>query len=370
MSRRKEFRFSKSSVGLYLKCPRRYYYENHPEVPKRVDHPRLCGSIVHELVRMLYKPTAELRPFFFNEKRSLLGYFWYRWQEELKKARVSGQLSSRGEAADKELDEKFRGVGIHCLSNYWDANVGLPRPLQVEKTYRATIWGFPLIGIFDQVRAVSLSWIKRHRPELVTNGILDGAYAPVVILDLKTEYQSYDASQFKENPTIEEEIQTQFDLHEGIQATMYTLLYEVATGKKPSAFVWYHLASNRWFVTWRENRDYDTLYGQLTHCRDNIAAQSFPKHVSRHCAKCDHLRVCREDRHFIVSRPELPSKSEGEMVELVPNLIAKELQKQLTFKLAVKRKKLEKPAVVLPPKQLVLRELPWDNAPAPLPKKE
>lgn len=370
MSRRKEFRFSKSSLGCFLDCPRQYYYNTHPEVPKRVDHPRLCGSVVHSLVRMLYKPTREPRPFFFQEKKSLLGYFRYVWKEELAKARAKGELPAHDTEPKKreeaELDEKFFGVGAHCLGNYWDANIGIPRPLQVEKTYRANVWGFPLIGIFDQLRAAPLPWIERHRPELVQNGALNPAYCPVVILDIKTEYESFDAAQFKEHPSQEDVLRAQFELHEGVQATMYTLLHEVTTGKKPVAFVWYHLPSNRWFVTWRENRDYDTLYGILAFCHDNIAAQSFPKHTGRaRCKKCDYWDICREDRYFIISRPELPSETQGEPVEQRPNLVEKDPQKQLRFKFRMQRRKCEKPAVTVPRRPPVLRELPWDDELAP-----
>ncbi len=367
MARHKGLRFSKSSLGLYLECPRQYYYNNHPEVPKRVDHPRLCGSLVHSFVKTLYRPTKEPRPFYFKEKKSFLTYWWFKWPEEIQKALDKGLLSEK----DADKDQKFGAVGTTCLSNYWDANVNLPRPFQVEKAYRATLWDFPLIGIFDQVRSVSVEWIQRHRPELVSNGCLNEAYSPALIVDLKTEYESFDASQFKENPTLEETIRQQFELHEGIQATLYTLLYEVVTGKKPVAFAWYHLPSNKWFVTWRENRDYDTLYGILRHCRDNIAAESFPKNVGRkRCKRCDYWDICREDRYFIISRPELPGESKDKVIETVPNLVSKESNMQLRFKLSVERRKSVKPAVIVPHGPPVLRELPWDETLMPaFPKK-
>ena len=45
-----EFRVSFSGINLYQDCPRKWFYERHPDVPKRTDYARLCGTGVHRHV--------------------------------------------------------------------------------------------------------------------------------------------------------------------------------------------------------------------------------------------------------------------------------------------------------------------------------
>lgn len=401
--RRKPYRHSKTSLGEFLKCPRLYFYSRHPEVPKKVDHKRLCGAVVHEVVQRCHKETKEPRPFYFKEKKGALGFFWHRYFEELAKARETGKLPPE----DRDSDEKFLGVGRHAISNYWDANVNLPRPLEVETTYRAKVLGgIPLIGIFDQVRSVSVDWFKKHRPELVKDDVLEPSYDPVIIVDLKTEYNSFDpdesrdrvgveavlqklATNFKgreqdffrlfdggrenefqalirqletkiEKPqSPEDEMRKQFELHESIQATLYTLLYFLKHGKKPVAFCWYHLRTNKWFTTWREEKDFEDLYGIIRFCHENIINQHFPKNVGPYCASCDFCEICHEDRPWLISRPETPGDASVRSPEIRPPLVQSPLAEQRTFRLSVKRRKIQPPAVV-PVTKPVVRCLPSD----------
>ena len=79
-------RLSKSLLALYQDCPRKCYYEHHPDVPKRTDYARLCGVHVHRHIAQLYDPTAEPRPFFFKTRKSALGAWHNRWEREVTKA--------------------------------------------------------------------------------------------------------------------------------------------------------------------------------------------------------------------------------------------------------------------------------------------
>lgn len=338
-----------SNTGLehYSNCPRSWFYEHCPEIPKRTDYPRLFGTEVHRHIAQFYRPTQEPRPFFYKDKKSAI-YAWFnRWQRALEEAAREEKLI----LPDEERAKEYGQLGVYCIANYWEANFNLPRPLQVEQYYRVNLGnGIVFVGIFDQVREVSLDWILGHRPEIVENGKLASGYDNKVIIDLKTDYLNYDLRQIKENPSIEEEIRWQYELHEYLQATSFAFLYEKRTGKKPVGFFWYHLRSGKFFFTFREDRDYQTLDGVIDHFLDNLAAQSFPKHIDKHCRFCDYLEPCREDRYFLVSQPE----ELGGIVsvpKMVPNLVIKAPYRQLRLKLKVPREKRAEPQVLTPPKE-------------------
>jgi len=352
---------SKTVLELYLNCPRAWYYYKHPDIPKKTDYPRLCGVAVHNHVKQLYDSTRTPRPFFYQSKKSAIGAWFNRWNRELEKAYKSSII-----VRDDELAKEYGAVGAVCIANYWNANVGLPRPVEVEKQYQMVFKnGFVLKGIFDQVRIVPLEWTALHRPDLVINGELKAGYAPVVIVDIKTDIYSYERKSDKEkNITSIQKAKRQFSLHEDLQATFYIYLYEKIIGKKPIGFLWYHLRSGKMFFTYRNDKDYQTLFGAINHYIEGIAGESFPKHVTKKCYYCDYIEVCREDRDFLVSTAEDFSEY-AENQEIVPNLVQKEPHKQLRLKLKMERKKSHTPTLIVPEKIeqriITLPDLPWDE---------
>lgn len=352
-----ELRTSRSDLETYLDCPRKWYYNHHPEIPKKTDYPRLCGGEVHHHIAWFYHPTLEPRPFYYKNKKSAIGTWFKRWERALEKATREEKLI----LVNEKLAKEYGRIGVYCINNYWNANVNLPRPLEVEGCYKAYLGsGVIFVGRFDQVREVSLDWVRTHRPEIVENGRLLPGFDNKVIVDLKTDYLDFDPHRLREDPSLEEQIRLQYELHEDLQATTYTFLYEQKTGKKPIGFLWYHLRSGKMFFTYREDRDYQTLYGVIHHFLDNISTESFPKHVGRHCRFCDYLEPCREDRYFLVVEPE--ELTEDSLVpRIVPNLIIKDPHRQLKFKWKMSRKKQKKLVVTSKKKTIVLRNLPWDE---------
>ena len=347
---------SYSALSAYLDCPRKYYYSHCRAVPKMTDYPRLFGVEIHKHIAQFYRPTRQPRAFYFKNKNAAIKSWLNRWQRALEKAKAEKKLM----LIDIEKEKKYAKAGIFCIADYWDKNFGLPRPLEVEGSHKISLdKGIVFKGVFDQIREVSLKWITHHRPELINQGKLEERFDNKVIVDLKTNYLSYDPRQFKENPSLEEKIRLQYELHEDLQVTAFTFLYEKVFGKKPIGFLWYHLRSGKVFFTYREDRDYHTLADIINHFLENIKAQSFPKHVGRHCKYCDYLKPCREDRFFMVVQPEEVSGNLLSM-KFVPNVVKREKSKQLKLKLKIKRKKRPNPVVKIP-EEITLRNLPWDS---------
>ncbi|PJA02259.1 hypothetical protein COX73_01700, partial [bacterium (Candidatus Gribaldobacteria) CG_4_10_14_0_2_um_filter_36_18] len=302
--------------------------------------------------------TREPRAFYFKYKISAIRTWFNRWQRALEEAELRKKLI----LPDEDKAKEYGRIGAICIANYWNANLKTLRPLQVEQHYRSRLDnGAFLVGVFDQVRQVSLDWIKHHRPEIVKQGKLLDEYENVVIVDLKTGYLSYDYRQFKEDLSLMKRIRLQYELHENLQATLYTFLYERTTGKKPVGFIWYHLRSNKTFFTYRENRDYSILSNNIEYYLENVRAQLFPKHIGYNCKFCDFIEPCREDRYFLIVEPE--ELLEGlEEVEIVPNLVKKDSCRQLKLKFKIPRKKAKKPVVYLKEEEpIILRNLPWDE---------
>lgn len=355
MAKKRPFRLSKSSIEQYLACPRSWFYERYPGIPRKVDYPRLCGLEVHRHIRLLHKPPKTPRPFYFQTLEAALSQWKRRWWQAVEEAQKDNRLI----LPKTSDDNAYCQIGISCITNYWHANYDLPRPQEVESVYYGTLNGVPLIGIFDQIRQVSPKWISRHRPEICPNGQLLPEFAPVVIVDLKTDYLDYDAAKLAKDPTLEDWIRVQYSLHENTQATLYTYLYRLKTDKMPVGFWWYHLRSGKLFFTFRDERSFATLASQVEHVMGNLLVRSFPKHVDRGCLRCDYLEPCNEDKCFLVTKPEeLPGLEE--MPEEEEPRYGKELSGQLKF-----RMKIPRPVKNLPefnPKpRLILLDLPWDG---------
>lgn len=349
---------SVSDIQQYLDCPRRGFYGHQRDIPRKTDYPRLAGTVIHEVIAEFHRPTAIPRTFFFEHLGKAIGRWLGRWTEALEEKRHQLIMP------DPKEEERYRGIGKFCIINYWKANDQLGPPRERERTYRQPLPGSDvwLVGRLDQVRDVTIDWIGRHRPELVRDGALAAGYDPVIIIDWKTDYLGYDTRRFKQEPQLMEEVREQYQLHEGLQATAYTWLYAAEhDGRKPIGFLWYHLRSGAGFFTYREERDFANLFAAIYHVLDNRDAQSFPKHEGRHCRRCEFLEPCREDRCFLIARPEqLPGAAAGPL--FVPNVVVRG-HRQASLKLRVPRRKAPLPSVAqsTPPRTIVISgELPWD----------
>jgi hypothetical protein len=359
MPRKKTHRYSPSSLRLYLQCPHKYWFDRYTDIPSKTDYPRLCGTVVHQMVAELEtKEVATDRRFYYQSLDALLGAWRFRWHMALTEAESSGRLVGK----DPAQAAIFRNVGQMCLRLYWEKNLNLKTPLAAEKSFQYP-WknGVPLLGIFDQIRSVSVAQIARWRPELVVDGNLDPDYEPILIVDLKTDYPSYDIAAFRKNPSLEQWLRGQYELHESLQATCYTWLYRLVTGKYPVGFAWYHLRSGKIFFTYREERHFRDLDEVITHIADNEEALSFPKNIGFNCRSCDYLEPCLGDNYFKVSLPE--EIGSAHELEKHPSRVVKKQEKQLRLKnLRAPRVKREEPEVTpLPIREIILIPTPREQ---------
>ena len=352
------------SIGLYLFCARKWYYHYRSQLSKKTTYPLLFGKTVHRFIAYwLYRKISQkdkIRVFYYKELPAAIKSWKRLWlqvvEEEQNKIILPKQVSIF----------EYMSIGVKCIENYWWGNYNLPRPIAIEKSFKAKILDWTLVGIFDQLREVSMAYIEHHRPELIKNGQLIDGYDPVIIVDLKTNYVSYDTQQFVEEPSQEEELRQQFDLHENLQPTIYTWLYEQQTGKKPIGFVWYHLRSGRGFFTYREDKDYHNLLITIKHVQYNLMIDSFPKRTGKHCRQCDFFEACREERDFILSPPETWLEKDLVQPVKVATQVKKLHGKQLKLDLHVARhvsanktvKRLKEPNQK---SQIILYDLPWDD---------
>ena len=346
---------SLSKLQDYNYCPREYYLSRHPGLKKRTSYPKLFGIAMHSFVRRLHNPTKTPRPFYFQNLNSAIRAWCNYWERTLKEK--NEQLVD----IDEDKAKSYKETGIFCLIKYWQDNEGLPHPLETESFYEAILEGcIHLTGKLDQVRSVSLEWVANHRPQIIKNGKLAKEYDSVIIVDLKTDRLDFDPNRFEKFPSLEKILADQYELHEGLQPTAYTFLYEWKTGKKPIGFLWYHLRSGKFFFTYREKKDYQTLNYNIHYFLDNLNAQLFPKNISKRCKFCDYVRPCREDRYLFISYPEKIEDTSSDL-DFVPNVIKKDPNRQLSLNLKIPREKRKKPEIVLPSSGLeVLSNLPWD----------
>jgi hypothetical protein len=319
-------------------------------VPNLTDLPRLTGVVIHDHIKRLYKPDglgrpaqfADGRPFFFIEKRSSLNAFWFNWKQELAEAKNKEVLVK----TTTEDEEKFLNIGRMCVSNYWDTNLERGKPVEVERRYNWKMEsGVRLVGIFDQVWAVSLEYIQKKRPELIVDGKLNPEYDAVVILDHKSEFGTYDPFTKIPEPTERDWAVQQFELHEYLQPAFYTWLYFKKHGKWPVGFVWSHLRTKRGFFTYRTERDFKELFHSIESFVDAHRTDYFPKSVGFQCRKCDFMLACRGDRPFLRAYAEefavnTPSLKYG------PSAVVEKADEQLRLGIKVGRRKAKEPPML------------------------
>lgn len=349
-------RLSFSSISLYMKCPRAYWfrYLAKPKPPKRIDLPRLFGGVVHQHVRRIEKRPKEPRRFYFREMKGAVNQAYMWWGEALEQTDDSLILAS-----DEQITEYNKLLAI-CISHYWKISEPGPPPLPpVERTY-THVWspGVTLTGTIDQIRPASVEKIALIRPELVDGGELRDGYDPVWLVDLKTNRRPF--SPYQEKGSEAKWVRLQYELHAYLQPTVYTWLYEQTHGKKPAGFIWWHLRSGKRYYTYREEADYVDLRQVIDHVVANLNAQSFPKHVGALCQFCDYISPCRPGP-FLISLPEMQTAAP---IELVPNPVIQRDPVQLRLKLKVPRqpKKLELEVFPIPMDQIVyIGGEPWDE---------
>lgn len=339
-------------MGTYMKCPRSYYFSYIQGLEKRTDFDRLMGVAVHKFIADLYRPHKDKsRVFYYTSIEKARSAWFYSWKKALEENREKILFY------DKEKEGLYGGAGWVCIQNYWNANFNKPKPVEIEK--RIT---FPydtkinFIGIFDQIREAPLKTIKRFRPELFTDGVLDSSIDPVFIVDLKTHRTDFDLTKFDAEASLMEQAAYQFELHEDMQVTAYYWLYYQWKKKIPAGFFWYHLRSNKWFYTYRTMKDFEVFKDQVRFVADGISALQFPKIVGSNCKKCDYFAECKandENRDLIVSRPANLDDADFEHVKPEPP-VETEKATQLRMKLKVPRVKVDKKMKKLGGKKKVL----------------
>lgn len=343
----RSLRLSVSRLNRYLFCPAQDYYTYHRDVPSRTNYPLLRGKQVHAHIGVLHKPlgsSSKPRPFFFQSRLSAIRQWFWRWGQALEE---NADYLIRPD--DREAKKEGR-IGAGCVKVYWDSFYDWPRPLRVEHPYRYPIVpGVELVGTTDQEREVSIPWIKAHRPEIVQDGRLLPDYDPVVLLDLKSNYENYDPYRQQECPqevTLQDRVVWQLPLHLDFQATIYTWFYHIANRRRPVGFIWWHMSTGTSFFTYRTDDDYEQLNLAVRHVVAGISANSYPRRPGSHCRQCLVYDACWGDRPFLVASTEyFPRDSGSKAFQEAPSLV-KRVSHQLPLKLGVRRRKAEELPVI------------------------
>ena len=290
---------SMSKAGSYINCPKYYFLHYVMQCERKTDYPRLMGSTVHQFVRTMY--SSKKNPLYYSTLKKAQGAWFYKWNGALEQNRLILREQS------KKRDDEFGVSGLMCVTHYWNENIDKPRPLEVEKRYKVRM--FPkvwFVGIFDQIRAISIESIAKIRPELIINGKLIDGYDPVVLVDLKTGRESYNPRYFRPDITNEELAAFQFDLHENLQITTYYWLYYQVYGKLPVAFYWYHLRDGKAFKTYRNVKDFQEFLYTMRHVTNGIMNEAFTMRIEKRCKYCDYNKQCAElrpDRPLMATEP-------------------------------------------------------------------
>lgn len=328
--RPKTMTLSMSSIKTYLNCPKQWEFIYVQSIGRRTDYPRLCGEKVHWFIKHLYDKHDPNNRFYFKSIDTARKNWFRIWEIALTKNRHKILKS------DKDLEDKFGGHGWVCISNYWARNYDLPDPLmrEVKYTIPLLLEGFPLIkltGSFDQVRAVKLPWLQKHRPEIFLGDELLPLYDPYLIVDLKTGWSD---NTIDENDTDIDKLRKQFSIQRDIQAAAYALIYFKKFGKYPSGFYLYHLRNNKgtnqestYFVKGDLKGNQEILISSIHHLLINIREKSYPWNIGSHCKYCDYLLECKPEDISISLPGDFPESI------LVENKPAEEyVQLELNFK--------------------------------------
>lgn len=298
-----------SKAGSYTNCPNFCMLHYVMGCERKTDHPRLMGSTVHQFVHTMH--TSVKNPLYYSTLKKAQGAWWWKWKTALEK----NEPIMRGHS--KKKDDEYGVSGLCCITNYWKSNIDKPRPIEVEKRFKVRM--FPkvwFVGIFDQIRSISVESIANIRPDLIVNGVLKEGYDPVVLVDLKTGKKSYDPRHFHPDMTDDELAAYQFSLHENMQITAYYWLYYQVYGKLPVAFYWYHLRSGKAFMTYRNKSDFRTFLDMMRYVADGFMNELYPLRVGDHCTYCDYNKECAElraDRPLMFSEPSNGIDSGGRM---------------------------------------------------------
>lgn len=405
---------SVSRTNAYLKCPRYAYLERH--LPHQTDYPRLAGVQIHQHIQEIEQPVKSVylchncdkkvtlkqaaanccrqcqgevvtfsRRFRFQTPEAMIGSWNHRWAKALTEATKNGWLLK----VDHEVAKSYFGIGRACLNNYWQAFADLPRPRLVEKRYSSLMPnGIKLTGVIDQVREVTLDRIAQVRPELVVDDRLNESFDPVVIIDYKSGFFTYDLDGYQKKvsptaaaPTDRQRASWQYSLLEDLQPTAYLWLYAQAHQRRqPVWFEWCHLRSGKKFITWREQRDFQELIASTRAVVNGIQAQDYPKRVDqRICRFCDRIAPCRGERpfYYVPAEPLMTgfigaSTSPAPIIEARPTNVVIPPIRQLRLKVAVPRVKQEPSPLIKfdqiepPQPKYVINNPPWEELPTGL----
>jgi CRISPR/Cas system-associated exonuclease Cas4 (RecB family) len=354
-------RVSVSALGTAYQCLAKWWFTYRSTWPKKTTYALLAGKEIHQHVRQLYKQPkigSPERPFYFKSKESALGAWTGRWFRALHTNRNKIILPN------EQRVWQYKAIGDKCLGKYWDDNVNLARPLQLETIFKCKFTnGVELIGVVDQLRTVSIEWIKNHRPALLQGNSLRSGFDPVVIVDLKTGRYDYSVDESEAPASLDMQFRRQLKLHGDLQATAYTYLYKMRAGREPIGFLWYHMRTGNCFFTYRTDQDFKNLFVNIDRLLDSIHNQSFPKNRSEHCFDCSHVEPCFSGKDFMISQAEEIGSLAGAAPQIIEDTIKTVTGQQLRLNLGLGRRKRTQPQEELEPPEprLELVNVPWQE---------
>lgn len=159
------FRWSASRILRYLKCPYSYYLRYKEKLVVPIPWQIFFGKTIHKAIEVChlgnphqgFKPTPE-RPLFFQSAKKFGGFWLNLWEREVEKASKEPGILWR----NRNQYDILKGYGWALLAGtkdarykgYYNSITHFPLPikiLEVEKKIRGSLWGFPFVGIIDQL---------------------------------------------------------------------------------------------------------------------------------------------------------------------------------------------------------------------------
>ncbi|MEB3196303.1 MAG: PD-(D/E)XK nuclease family protein [Candidatus Sericytochromatia bacterium] len=127
--------YSPSLLGVYQRCPRRYYHQYVVRVPRRTHDSQVVGINLHGALEVFYRQGG----FRTGSPATAIAQLESAWADT--------------DFSSPEASAAARRDAVTMLAAYLDAEAAAPpgETLMVEQRLKATVEGIPLRGIVDRV---------------------------------------------------------------------------------------------------------------------------------------------------------------------------------------------------------------------------
>ena len=265
---------SATKLSIYQSCPFKYYL-NYIAKERPPISPQLAfGKEVHYMLEMLYKRK-------YKSRESYVNSFKWRWRMQCSGKWVRDDVEiveheyvlSNGDKIIVELGShiewhlkkphfeyfSMKRLGERILGEFWDNHHEDPnKPVAVEKRFRFTWRGYPLLGVIDRIDKTT-----------------DGRN---LIIDYKTD---------KHPPEGKAHV-----LNNSPQFTIYSLAFNELYEGPLDEILHYHLRTGELYRTERTEANYEYLEQACADLTDGVENDKFTPNYGYNCNFCDYKDAC------------------------------------------------------------------------------